>query len=198
MEDKGMRSSMKIVKISLLGLLIGWMGLPKLLHAQCVKPTFLQTITVTNPNAVALTNYVVKFTVNTTALQGAGKLSNKFGFVFYDSDCVTQLNYWASDASAFPSATAAYYVKIPSLPALGSKKIVMYYDNATACTQLIQNTFSSVGTVATVPTVGFSAATTWELTNYTIPANATTFRWDVRSANAGNFRPKTTYNLSGN
>ncbi len=188
---------MKIVKIGLLGLLIGWMGMPKLLQAQCVKPTFLQTITVTNPNAVALTNYVVKFTLNTTVLQGAGKLSNKFGFVFYDSDCVTQLNYWPSDANTFPSTTAAYYVKIPSLAALSSKKIVMYYDNATTCTQLIQNTFSSVGTVATAPTVGFSAATTWELTNYTIPANATTFRWDVRSANAGTFRPKTTYSVTG-
>ncbi len=188
---------MKLVKLGLLGLLMGWLGLPNLLRAQCVKPTFLQTITVTNPNAVALTNYVVRFTVNTSALQGAAKLSNRFGFVFYDSDCVTQLNYWPSDASAFPSATAVYYVKIPSIPASGSKQIVMYYDNVTTCTQLIQNTFSSVGTVATVPTVGFSAATTWELTNYTIPVNATTFRWDVRSANAGNFRPKTTYNVSG-
>ncbi len=188
---------MKIVKLGLLGLLMGWLGVPNLVKAQCVKPTFLQTITVTNPNAVALTNYVVKFTVNTTALQGAAKLSNRFGFVFYDSDCVTQLNYWQSDVNLFPMAAAVYYVKVPSIPALGSKQIVMYYDNATTCTQLIQNTFSSVGTVATAPTVGFSAATTWELTNYTIPANATTFRWDVRSANVGNFRPKTTYNVSG-
>jgi gliding motility-associated-like protein len=191
-----MRSSMKIMKFGLLGLLMGWFLWPQQMKAQCVKPTFLQTITVTNPNAVALTNYVVKMTINTTALNPA-KLSNKFGFVFYDSDCVTQLNYWASDASAFPTAAAVYYVKIPSIPASSSKQIVMYYDNATTCTQLIQNTFSSVGTVATAPTVGFSAATTWELTNYTIPVNATTFRWDVRSANAGNFRPKTTYNVSG-
>jgi gliding motility-associated-like protein len=169
--------------------------LPSLSQAQCVKPTFLQSVTITNPNNVALTNYVVKMTINTTVLQAASKLNNKFGFVFYDSDCVTQLNYWPSDANTFPMTNAVYYVKVPNLPASSSKTIVMYYDNATTCTQLITGTFSSIGTVASAPTVGFSAATTWELTNYTFPGNSTTFRWDVRSANTGNFRPKTTFNL---
>lgn len=192
-----MRKRMKSWKIGPLLLLLAmglWGGR---LSGQCTKPTLLQSVTITNPNNVALTNYVVKLTVNTSVLQGAGKLSNKFGFVFYDSDCATQLSYWAKDNDPFPTAAASYYVKVPSIPASSSKTIVMYYDNATTCSQLIQNTFSSVGTVASAPTVGFSAATTWELTNYTFPANATTFRWDVRSANAGNFRPKTTFDVSG-
>lgn len=188
---------MRIFKTGLVGLLMGMGGLPSLLTAQCTKPTYLQAVTITNPNPVTLTDYVVKFSVNTSALQGAGKLSNRFGFVFFDSDCITQLSYWARDDDAFPTASATYYVKVPSIPGSGSKTIGMYYDNATTCTQTIGNTFSSIGTVASAPTVGFSAATTWELSNYTFPANSTTFRWDVRSASAGSFRPKTTYTLFG-
>ena len=101
---------MRILKLGLAGLLMACILWPRLGHAQCVKPTFLQTITVTNPNAVALTNYVVKMTVNTTALNPA-KLTNKFGFVFFDSDCTTQLNYWPSDANTFPSTTAAGHLR---------------------------------------------------------------------------------------
>lgn len=172
-----------------------WQGV----YAQCPRPQFSRTVHVTNPNGTALTNYVVKVQVNTAALQGAGKLTNKFGMVFYDENCTTQLNYWPSDADAFPTANATYYVKVPNLPANASKQIHLYYDNATTCTQVVTNTFSALGNSSTITTpVGFSAATTWELTNLTFPTNSTTYRWDIRATATGTIRPKTTYTLAGN
>lgn len=189
---------MKIFKIGLLGLLMGWFLWPQTVAAQCTTTrTYLQSVTISNPNAAVLTNYVVKMTINTTALQSAGKLASGQGFAFYDSDCTTLLNYWPSNTNTFPMTAATYYVRVPSLPAAGSKTIIMRYDAVAPCAQTIGNTFSSIGTVATAPTVGFSAATTWELTNYTFPSNSTTFLWEVRSANTGNFRPKTTFTVSG-
>jgi gliding motility-associated-like protein len=189
---------MKILKIGFAGLLMAWLWWPSHANAQCTKPTYLQSVTVTNPNLTPLTNYVVKMTINTAALQGAGKLNNKFGFVFYDSDCATQLRYWPSDADVFPSTSASYYVRIPSIPGASSKTIVMYYDAVTTCSTAIGNVFSFVGdTAASGTPVGFSAATTWELSNRTFPANSQTFRWQVRATGTGNFRPKTTYNVSG-
>ena len=191
-----MRISMELFKRGIACLLFIGVFTFGQLNAQCVKPSFVQTVTVTNPNVATLTDYVVKLTINTSALQAGGKLSNKFGFVFYDSDCNTQLNYWPSDVDPFPSVTASYYVRIPSIPGSSSKLITMHYDNATTCSQLIGNTFSVIGSVAAAPTVGFSAATTWEMSNYTFPTNATTFRWDVRSANTGTFKPKTSYTIA--
>ncbi|MEM0998633.1 MAG: PKD domain-containing protein [Bacteroidota bacterium] len=192
---------MKQLKISVIlcGLFAIGLLLPQATRGQCTLPQFGSAVTVTNPNGTALTDYVVKVRVNTSALQAAGKLGNEFGFVFLGEDCSSQLPYWPSDADAFPTANATYYVKIPSLPANDSVRISVNYDASTTCSYVISDVFDGIGNSGTQTSpVGFAAATTWEISTLTFPQDVTTYRWDIRSDNAGNIRPKTTYTLFGN
>ncbi|MEM7037708.1 MAG: PKD domain-containing protein, partial [Bacteroidota bacterium] len=187
------------ISVILCGLFaIGLLGL-NTVAGQCTIPQFGSAVTVTNPNPTTLTDYVVKVQVNTASLQGAGKLNNAFGFVFLGENCTSQLPYWPSDANSFPSASATYYVKIPSIPANSSVRISMNYDASTTCSYVISDVFDGIGSSASLTSpVGFAAATTWEVSTLTFPQNATTYRWDIRSDNSGNIRPKTTYTLFGN
>jgi hypothetical protein len=75
-----------------------------------------------------LTDYQVRLVVNTKALVDANKATSSGNEVrFTDSDGSTLLNFWREND--FNIESTIYWIKIPTLNALSSKIIYMYYDN---------------------------------------------------------------------
>ena len=165
-------------------------------QSQCTVPSFGRSITINNPYATPLTDYVIKVPVNTQELNTAGKLSNPFGFVMVGPDCSVQLSYWPEDSASFPDTLAYYYVKVPLIPASSSVIVNMNYGPGTTCLHDIQDVFDSLGNAQPAASpVGFAANTTWEVSQLSFPIDAYTYRWDVRASAPGNIRPKTTYTI---
>ncbi len=89
-----------------------------------------RSITVTNSNAAAYTNFQVKLIVNTQALISAGKMkANGDDIRFTDASCAN-LHYWID--SNINTTTTVIWVKLNSIGASTSKTIYMYYGNSCA------------------------------------------------------------------
>ena len=85
-------------------------------------------------NAQTLTDYQLPFTLDTATLVAAGKLrSDAADLIFTDSDGVTQLPHWLE--SGANTAVTRYWVRVPNIPASGSKIIYAYYGNPDATSQ---------------------------------------------------------------
>jgi hypothetical protein len=99
------------------------------------------TITISNNNPSAYSNIEVRNIVNTQALISAGKMRNDCGDIrFFDTLC-SPLNYFLE--SGINTASTVLWVKVPHLPANGTRTIYMYYGNSTAVSQSSGvNTFS--------------------------------------------------------
>lgn len=96
---------------------------------------YKRTITVTNANASAYTNFQVKVVLNTAALVSAGKMNiNGDDIRFTDASC-SKLNYWID--SNMNTSTTVIWVKLKTLPASSSSTINMYYGNL--CATALQN-----------------------------------------------------------
>jgi len=81
-------------------------------------------------NASALTDYQVLVTVDTASLIAAGKMNADCSDIrFTDSDGATKIPYWIEPGTENSAATKIW-VKVPSIPASGTKTIYMYYGNS--------------------------------------------------------------------
>ncbi len=92
-------------------------------------------ITITETSGSSLTNYQVAITVSYSA-----KMKSDFSDIrFVSSDNATELPYWRQ---TYSGTSATFWVEVPSVPALGTASIYMYYGNSTAqTTSNIHNTF---------------------------------------------------------
>jgi len=84
-------------------------------------------ITVTENSGTDLTDYQVRVVVNTEWLVSKGYATSTGNEVrFTDSDGSTLLDFWRENA--FNQEETIYWVKVPNIPASGSKVIYMYFD----------------------------------------------------------------------
>jgi hypothetical protein len=92
-----------------------------------------------NPNL--LTDYQVLVTVDTASLIAAGKMKADGGDIrFTDTDGTTLLPYWVE--GPINASNTKIWVKVPQIPANGTKTIYLYYGNPTAQSESsIANTF---------------------------------------------------------
>lgn len=88
-----------------------------------------KALTVNNSaNASSLTNYQIQVDVSFDA-----DMQPDFDDIrFTDSDGTTLISYWRESYTT--SSAATFYVEIPSVVALSTKTIYMYYDNSSAST----------------------------------------------------------------
>ncbi|MEM0480629.1 MAG: DUF2341 domain-containing protein [Candidatus Aenigmatarchaeota archaeon] len=88
-------------------------------------------ITIKENSGKNLTDYQVLITLDTASLISAGKMKSDCGDIrFTDSDGTTLLNYWIE--SGCNSANTRIWIKIPNIPASGTKTIYLYYGNPSA------------------------------------------------------------------
>jgi hypothetical protein len=95
--------------------------------------TYSQTLTVSNSNSTALTNFQVKVSLTSSNFDFAEAQSAGQDLRFYASDGATPLNFWTASYSS-SAQTATIWVEVPSIPAAGSTTIVMKWGNSTAAT----------------------------------------------------------------
>ncbi len=95
--------------------------------------TYSQTLTVSNSNNTALTNFQVKVSLTSSNFDFAEAQPAGQDLRFYASDGVTPLNFWTASYSS-SAQTATIWVEVPSIPAAGSTTIVMKWGNSTAST----------------------------------------------------------------
>ena len=93
--------------------------------------TYSQTLTVSNSNSTALTNFQVKVSLTSSNFDFAEAQSAGQDLRFYASDGATPLNFWIASYSS-TAQTATIWVEVPSIPASGSTNIVMKWGNSTA------------------------------------------------------------------
>jgi hypothetical protein len=85
-------------------------------------------------NSNTLTDYQVKVVLDTASLISAGKMKPDGSDIrFTDEDGQTQLSYWIE--SGINTTKTVIWVKVPSIPALSTKTIYMYYGNPSATSQ---------------------------------------------------------------
>lgn len=95
-------------------------------------------ITISNSGS-ALTNYQIKFTMDTATPISQGKMRSDCGDLrVKDSDGTTDLSYWIE--AGCNSASTVVWAKVPSVPS-GSKTIYVYYGNPSATSLSTTNTF---------------------------------------------------------
>ncbi|MEM0481238.1 MAG: DUF2341 domain-containing protein, partial [Candidatus Aenigmatarchaeota archaeon] len=88
-------------------------------------------ITIKENSGKNLTDYQVLITLDTASLISAGKMKSDCGDIrFTDSDGTTLLNYWIE--SGCNSTNTRIWVKVPNIPASGTKIIYVYYGNPSA------------------------------------------------------------------
>jgi hypothetical protein len=87
---------------------------------------YRKTITITELSGSTLTDYQIGLTVSYDS-----DMQPDFADIrFIDSDNTTELGHWRQSYTA--SSSAIFWVKVPSIPASGTKKIYMYYGNLAA------------------------------------------------------------------
>ena len=88
---------------------------------------YVRNITIDNSsNSSSLTDYQILITVDTATLISAGKMRSDCGDIrFYDG--TNNLSYWIE--SGINTTSTRIWVKVPSIPASGTKIIQMYYGN---------------------------------------------------------------------
>ena len=90
--------------------------------------TYGQAVTVSNPNATALTDHEIKITVNTAALVTAGKMeSDGRDMRFTSTACCDILPHYIE--SGMNTSATEVWVRVPNVPAMGSETIYMDYGN---------------------------------------------------------------------
>ena len=93
--------------------------------------SYRKYINITEQSGNSLSDYQVLITLDTQTLISQGKMRSDCGDIrFTDSDGNTLLNYWLE--SGCNTANTRLWVKVPSIPASSTKKIYLYYGNATA------------------------------------------------------------------
>jgi hypothetical protein len=93
--------------------------------------SYRRPVTITNTQANDLTDYQVLVTVDTASLIAAGKMKDDGGDIrFTDSDGTTLLPYWVE--GPINASNTKIWVKVPQIPANGTKTIYLYYGNPTA------------------------------------------------------------------
>lgn len=99
------------------------------------------TITINNSNAAAYTFFEVRDSINTLALISAGKMKADGGDIRFADSLCTPLNYFVE--SGINTNATKIWIRIPSLPASGSRSIYLYYGNPAAVSQSSgNNTFA--------------------------------------------------------
>ena len=88
--------------------------------------SYRKKVALTNPNAVAYTNFPVKLTVT----YDSNMKSDFSDLRFTDSSGTTSVPYFVESYTA--SVSAVVWVNVPSLPSAGSATVYMYYGNAAA------------------------------------------------------------------
>jgi hypothetical protein len=103
--------------------------------------SYRRPVTITNTQANDLTDYQVLVTVDTASLIAAGKMKDDGSDIrFTDSDGVTLLPYWVE--GPINASNTKVWVKVPQIPANGTKTIYLYYGNPNAQSESsIVNTF---------------------------------------------------------
>ncbi|MCD4779447.1 MAG: DUF2341 domain-containing protein [Candidatus Omnitrophica bacterium] len=90
------------------------------------------TVVVDNSACGPQTNYQVLITLNTQALISQGKMQADGDDIrILDSDNTTPLNYWIQTGTVNSTSTRIW-VKVPGIPALSTKSLYLYYNNALA------------------------------------------------------------------
>lgn len=102
---------------------------------------YRMTITISNNNASAYTLFEVRDSLNTQVLVAAGKMKADGGDIRFADSLCTPLNYFVE--SGINTNATKIWIRVPSLPANGSRTIYLYYGNPAAVTQSNANsTFS--------------------------------------------------------
>jgi len=90
---------------------------------------YRKEITIDNTsNSSALTDYQVKIALINTNFDFSKAKSDGLDIRFTDSDGTTSLDYWIEDYDSV-GETATIWPKVPSIPALSTKTIYLYYGN---------------------------------------------------------------------
>ena len=87
-------------------------------------------VTITNSNASAYTNFEVRDSINTAALVTAGKMKADGGDIRFADSLCNPLSYYVM--SGINTNATIIWVKVPSLPASGTRTVYMYYGNQSA------------------------------------------------------------------
>ncbi|MEM0481142.1 MAG: DUF2341 domain-containing protein, partial [Candidatus Aenigmatarchaeota archaeon] len=88
-------------------------------------------ITIKENSGKNLTDYQVLITLDTASLISANKMKSDCGDIrFTDSDGTTLLNYWIE--SGCNTNNTRIWIKVPNIPASGTKTIYLYYGNLSA------------------------------------------------------------------
>ena len=130
-----MRAS-SVVSIALVLLLLALVGVPLAQDKPALAAgnsswwndswSYRKTITVSELSGSTLTDYQIGLTVTYDS-----DMQSDFDDIrFVDSDNTTELGHWRESYTA--SSSAAFWVKVPSIPASGTRKIYMYYGNPAA------------------------------------------------------------------
>jgi len=88
---------------------------------------FRKPITITERSGNTLTDYQVPVTVDTASLISAGKMRPDCGDIRFRDSIGSEIPYWIE--SGINTDNTRIWVKVPSIAALGSTTIYMYYGN---------------------------------------------------------------------
>ena len=95
---------------------------------------YRKPMTINNtPNPNILVNYQTLVTVDTSSLILAGKMRSDCGDIRFTDESNNLIPYWVE--SGINSANTKIWVKVPSIPALGTATIYMYYGNPSATSE---------------------------------------------------------------
>ena len=92
---------------------------------------FSRDITITNNLNQDLSDYQIKITLNTAELINKGRMRSDCGDIRFTDSNGNLLNYWVRPDTC-NSQNTEIWVKVPSIPALGTVKITMWYGNPSA------------------------------------------------------------------
>ena len=98
---------------------------------------YRMTITITNNNSSAYTNFEVRDSVNTQVLIIGGKMKADCGDIRFTDTLCNPLNYFVE--SGINTTGTIIWVKVSNLPSSGTRTIWMYYGNPAAVTQSSSN-----------------------------------------------------------
>ena len=102
---------------------------------------YKQKITITNAGGL-LTDYQVNVNKNNTDAHFWSNVNTKDDIRFFADDDITPLNYWVEKFDT-GTKTANLWVKVPNIPASGTKNIYLYYGKITSpSTETFDNTFT--------------------------------------------------------
>jgi len=87
-------------------------------------------VTITNANALSYTNFEIRDSINTAVLVTAGKMKADGSDIRFADSLCNPLSYYIE--SGINTTGTIIWVKVPSLPASGTRIIYMYYGNPAA------------------------------------------------------------------